>query len=132
MGEHDQRICPTSQRAINCLIQSTANSFPECVTSYHTLNNLPPKNIESNGVCRRLMENYQPRMKVSCVLDLLCAFSFDHTIGTIIIFITAAYSILCEQFINVLLFSLQLSIIFCLHTFSSFFFRCDFILLEKW
>lgn len=36
------RVCPASQREINCLIQSTAKFFRESMTNYNTLNSPDP------------------------------------------------------------------------------------------
>lgn len=65
-------------------IQSTAKSFPKCITGCTTLNNPALKYIEGNGVWGRLMENYQPRMKASWVLDLLLLFLFTMQIALLL------------------------------------------------
>lgn len=112
-------------------IQSTAKSFPKCITSSNTLNNPALKYIEGNGVWGRLMENYQPRMKASWVLDLLHAFPFYYANHTIIVFITAARGTLCEQFIDILLFSLHLSIAFIPFKLSVIFFYVTVYFITK-
>lgn len=101
------------------------------MTGNNPLNNPAPKYIEGNGVCGRLMENYQPRMKASYILDLLCALPFYYAIDTIIVFLTAAYAIQCEQFTDILLyFSASFYCISSLKLSGSFF-RCVFLLYCK-
>ena len=83
-------VCPTSRRAI----KRTAKSFPECITTYNTLNNPGLKYTKGNGVWGRLMKNYQARMKASWALDLLHVLPSYYAIRTIIVFSTVKFVVL--------------------------------------
>lgn len=124
------RSLPYQPKGNQLPIQSTAMSLPECITTYNTLNNPGLKYTKGNGVCRRLMKNYQARMKASWVLDLLHDLPFYYAIGTIFVFIIAVCGILCEQFIHILLFPC----IFLLYSFLLIFskyFSCNFLFCCK-
>lgn len=121
MNENYLQVHHISQRVVSCFIQSLAKYFPKHISDYSILNKPTPKYLEANGVWGRLMENYQPRMKASCVFDL-CVFPFYYALALLLFSSVLFAFYFCEKYTDVLLFFLSIFLLYSfpfLHFFTS-------------